>query len=152
MQEKGPGIDTEMTNAVIEVLAEASQHVFEGDPNPFCAHIGDTRRKPGHFDIRPRHKKLEVLPKDVEKNFSGFLVRTCALPFKFNSQKLISCTALLKDRLLITRFEGLKSSPQDIESWLRTLIHKLRGSSLASPRVDSSYHVRTNVSVRRGIV
>jgi hypothetical protein len=112
-----------MTNVVIEILAKASQYTSEGDPNPFCAHIG------------------EALSKDVERNFSGFLVRTCAISFKVNSQKLILRIALLKDRLLIARLVGLKPFPQYMESWLKVLIHKLRGTSLASRKVKSSYHV-----------
>ena len=98
-----------MTNVVIEILAKASQYTSEGDPNPFCAHIG------------------EALSKDVERKFSGFLVRTCAIYFKVNYQKIISRIALLKDRLLIAMFVGLKPFPQDMESWLKVRIHELRG-------------------------
>lgn len=48
-------INTKMTNAMIEILAKASQHTSKGDLNSFHAQIG------------------EVLPKNVERNFSGLL-------------------------------------------------------------------------------
>ena len=46
--------DEEMAEAVIEVLAQASDHVHKGHFNPFREQIG------------------EILPTNLERNFSGF--------------------------------------------------------------------------------
>lgn len=37
----------------------------------------------------------KILPQDVERNLSGFLVRKDVITFEVNSQKLIACIALL---------------------------------------------------------
>jgi len=51
---EGPKIDTEMTEAVIEVLAEASKQIQGDRLNPFKEQVG------------------EKLPGNMERNFSGF--------------------------------------------------------------------------------
>ena len=61
--------DTEMADAVIEMMAEASQPSV-GDLNPFKGHAG------------------VVLPPNLERNFSGFLMRKDAIVFKVNPDKL----------------------------------------------------------------
>lgn len=85
----------EMADAVIEVMAEASQTIL-GDLNPFKEEYG------------------EILPSNLEKNFSGFLMRKDAIVFKVNMDKLAARIALLKDQLLIAKFVGPKPTSQDM--------------------------------------
>ena len=68
MEEKGGWIagethhqDEEMPDAVIEILAEANQRLEGEEPNPFKGYQG------------------EVLPPNLDRSFSGFLVRKDAL-------------------------------------------------------------------------
>lgn len=82
MEEKGGWISREapvlnevMMEAMIENLAQRSQQKTEGKLNPF-------RAQPG-----------EILPKDVERNYSGFLVRKNVISFKVDSVKLVNCIA-----------------------------------------------------------
>lgn len=62
---------------VIEAMAEGSKQTNE-DLNPFKGTHG------------------EILPKDVERNFSGFLIRKNALSFKVDSVKLIAVLRFLR--------------------------------------------------------
>lgn len=62
--------DEEMTEVVIEALAEVSQQIWEGQLNPFKKQTG------------------EILPKNLERNFSGFLVKKDAIMFKVDSMKV----------------------------------------------------------------
>ena len=64
------GQDVGMLEAVIEALVEVSQQISERDLNPFKEQIG------------------EILPSNLERNFSGFLIRKDAIPFKVDSEKL----------------------------------------------------------------
>jgi hypothetical protein len=105
--------DVEMTDAVIEVMAEVNTRIFKNDLNPFKAQVG------------------EILPSNLERNFSGFLVRKDAISFKVNSEKLQTRIQLLKDQLLIGKFVGPKPQIQDMHKWLQTLNQELRGSSLS---------------------
>lgn len=68
----------EMADAVIGMLADASQQVDDELLNPFRAQNG------------------EIRPTDVERNFSGFLVRKDVIPFEVDSLKLLSRNAMLK--------------------------------------------------------
>jgi hypothetical protein len=108
---EGPKCDVEMTEAEIEVLAEASIQI-EGHLNPFKEQAG------------------EILLANLERNYSGFLVRKDAVRFKVDSQKLNARIALLKEQLLIAKFVGPKPVPQDMGKWLYALNQKLGDSTL----------------------
>lgn len=86
-----------MLEAVIEEMAEASKQIAKDALNPFKKQVG------------------ECLLEDVERNFSGFLVRKEAVPFKVNSGKLVARIARLKDQILIAKFVGPKPAPQTME-------------------------------------
>lgn len=93
MEEKGGWIagearrqDVVMEEAVLEELAEASQHIAKGNLNPFKGHSG------------------EILPNNLERSFSGFLVRKEAIKFTVNTEKLLARIEELKDQLLIGKF------------------------------------------------
>ena len=101
-----------MADAVIEVMAEASQTTM-GDLNHFKEQYG------------------EILPPNLERNFSGFLIRKDAIVFKVNKEKLAARIALLKDQLLIAKFVEPKSTSQNMDLWLKTLNEGLRGSTLS---------------------
>lgn len=60
--------DQEMTDVVIEVLAEVNTRTSKDHLNPFKPQAG------------------EILPSNMERNFSGFLVRKDAISFKVNSE------------------------------------------------------------------
>ena len=105
--------DVVMSEAVIEVLAEASNQTSRDLLNPFKEQLG------------------KVLPTNLERNFSGYLVRIDVVSFKVDSQKLNARIALLKEQLLIAKFLGPKPTLQDIERWLQALNQELRGSSLS---------------------
>lgn len=120
MEERGgwiareaPRQDIEMEEAVIEGLAEARHQISRGDLNPFKGHIG------------------EILPSDLERSFSGFLVRKEAIKFKVNTEKLLARIDMLKDQLLIGKFVGTKPAPQAMKLWIHALNQELRGSSLS---------------------
>lgn len=119
--------DTEMSEAVIEVLAEASKQILGDQLNPFKEQSG------------------EILPGNLERNFSGFLVRKDAITFKVDTQKLNARIALLKEQILIAKFLGPKPAPQDLERWLITLNQELRGSM-----VSFSMHVGKGFIFFRG--
>lgn len=72
-----------MVDAVIKVMAEANQCKYENGLNPF------------------RAQSCAILPLDVQRNFSGFLVRKKVIPFTTNSPKLLMCITLLKDQFVI---------------------------------------------------
>ena len=101
-----------MANAVIEVMAEASQQNSRDELNPFKAQTG------------------EILPSNLERNLSAFLVRKDAIVFKVNSQKLKERIAILRDQLLIAKFVGPKPAHRDMGMWLQALNQELRGSLL----------------------
>lgn len=54
----------------------------------------------------PFGHKVVKLPLDVERTFSGFLVRKEVVTFKVDSQKLLNHIAFLKDQLVITKLVG----------------------------------------------
>ena len=96
---EGPRQDVEMAEAVIEILAEASQQNGE-DVNPFKGQCG------------------EILPPNLERSFRGFLVRKDAVKFKVTTEKLLACIEVLKDQLLIGKFMGTKPPPQAMRMWI----------------------------------
>ena len=67
---EGPKGDAVMSEAVIEVLAEASNQIPGDQLNPFKEQAG------------------EILPGNMERNFSGFLVRKDAITFKVDTGML----------------------------------------------------------------
>ena len=120
MEEKGGWIagearrtDVEMEDAVVEGMAEASQQSRGGDFNPFKGQNG------------------EILPSNLERSFSGFLVRKDAIKFKVNYEKLLARIAMLKDQLLIGKFVGPKPLPQEMRMWIQALNQELGESGLA---------------------
>ena len=108
---EAPRHDTEMEDTVIEGLAEASLHTAEGEFNPFKGYNG------------------EILPSNLERSFSGFLVRKDAVKFQVNSEKLLARIEL-KDQLLIGKFVGPKPNPHAMKLWIQTLNQELRGNDL----------------------
>jgi len=119
MEERGGWIsgeerrkDVEMDDAVIEGLAAASQQSGENDLNPFKGQNG------------------EILPSNLDRSFSGFLVRKDAVKYKVNAEKLIARIELLKDQLLIGKFVGPKPSPQEMSLWIKYLNQELREEGL----------------------
>ena len=104
--------DIEMPEAVIGALADANNQIEEGVLNPFKEQYGET------------------LPPNLERSFSGFLVRNDALKVRVNSEKLLARIAMLKDQLLIGKFVGPKPNPQAMRMWIQTLNQELRGSTL----------------------
>ena len=120
MEEKGgwiageaPRNEVAMDEAVIEGLAEASQRNVGGDLNPFKGHSG------------------EILQSNLERSFSGFLVKTKAIQFKVNTEKLLARIKVLKDQLLIGKFVGPKPPQQAIRLWIQALNQEMRGNTLA---------------------
>lgn len=101
-----------MENAVIQGLAKTSQQSSGGDLNSFK----------GQSD--------EILPSNLERNYSGFLVRKDAIKFKVNIEKLLARIALLKEQLLIGKFIKSKPPPQAMRLWIQTVNQELRGSAL----------------------
>lgn len=109
-------------DATIKVMAEASQYTSEDALNSFYAHFG------------------EILRANIERNFSGFLVRKDAIPFKLNSQKSLAWMVFLKAQLVIAKFVGHKPSLQGLEAWLQDLNLELTGSCLLVCRnVEKGY-------------
>ena len=104
--------DVAMPDAVIDLMAEANNQISKGELNPFKEQIG------------------EVLPPNLERNFSGFLMRKDAVTFKVDTQKLNARIAMLKDQLLIAKFVGTKPPIQEMNAWLQTLNQALRGETL----------------------
>ena len=98
---------------MIEGLAEASHQISGGDLNPFKGHSG------------------EILPSNLERSFSEFLIRTEANQFKVNKEMLLARIEELKDQLLIGKFVGSKPSPQAMKLWIQALNQKLRGNALS---------------------
>lgn len=97
MEERGGWIageahryDSEMTDAIIEVMAEVNAQTSKDDLNPFKAQIG------------------EILPSNLERNFSGFLMRKDAISFKVNSEELHAWVPAMKEQLLLGKFVGPK--------------------------------------------
>lgn len=112
----GECLDIEMSQTMIGIMDEANQGALNNALMPFRAQIS------------------EILPLNVENNFSGFLIRKDMVPFKVNSQKLIAHINLLKDQLLIAKFVGPKPIPQAMESGSKTPNHELKGSFLTFSR------------------
>ena len=119
MEEKGGWIageaiqlDVEVEDAMIEGLAEANQQMRGGDFNPFRGQYGG------------------ILPSNLERSFTSFLVRKDAIKFKVNSKKLLARIAMLKDQLLIGKFVGPKPPPQEMRLWIQTLNQEVRESGL----------------------
>jgi hypothetical protein len=110
---EGAKCDAEMTEAVIEVLDEASNQIPKGQLNPFKEQVG------------------EILPANLERNFNGFLVRKDAVTFKVDPQKLNARIAILKEQLLIGKFLGPKPSSQDFGKWLQALNQEIGDSALS---------------------
>ena len=120
MEERGgwiageaPRHDIKMEDAVIEGLVEASQRIEGGDFNPFKGHSG------------------EILPSNLERSFSGFLVKIEAIQFKVNTEKFLARIEVLKDQLLIGKFVGPKPPPQAMKLWSQALNLELRGTALS---------------------
>lgn len=80
----------EMMDVKIENMAQGSKLEAEGKLNSF------------------REQPSEILPKDVERNHSGFLVRKNAISFKVDDLKLGNHITFLKDQILIAKFMGPK--------------------------------------------
>ena len=72
----------------------------------------------------------KILSSNLERSFSGFLVRKDAVKFKINTEMLLARITLLKDQLLIGKFVGPKPPPQAMRLWIQTLNQELRGSQL----------------------
>lgn len=81
--------DVEMAKAVLEVMEEASKRISKENLNPFKIQSG------------------EILPSNLERSFSGFLVRKDVLTLRVDTPKLLARIALLKDQILIAKFVGL---------------------------------------------
>ena len=120
LEEKGgwvagedPKRDEVMAEAVIEELAQASEHTHEGHFNPFREQYG------------------EILPTNLERNFSGFLVRKDAITFKVDPLKVKERIAFLKDQLLIAKFVGPKPTFQDMDQWLEGLNQRIGDNVLS---------------------
>ena len=92
-----------MPDAVIEILAEANQRLNGEEPNPFKGYQG------------------EVLPSNLDRNFSGFLVHKDALKFKVDTEKVLTRIAEFKDQLLICKFVGPKPPPHIMRLWIQAL-------------------------------
>lgn len=84
----------EMENAVLEGLAEASQQLGGGDLNSFKGYNG------------------EILPSNLERSFSGFLVKKDAIKFEVNTNFFFARIECLKNQILIGKFVGSKPPPQ----------------------------------------
>ena len=110
---EAPRQDIEMEDAVIEGLAEARYQTSRGDLNPFKGQSG------------------EILPINLERSFSGFLVRKEAIKFKVNTEKLLARIEMLKDQLLIGKFVGPKPSPQAMKLWIQALNNEVRVNALS---------------------
>ena len=82
------------------------------DLNPFKRHIG------------------EILPTNLERSFSGFLVRKEAIKFTVNTNKLLARIDVLKDQLLIGKFVGPKPSPHAMKLWIQALNHEIGENAL----------------------
>lgn len=104
--------DVEMAEAVNEEMADANNQIKERVLNLFRGQHGET------------------LPPNLERSFSGFLVKNDALKFRVNSEKLLARIAILKDQLLIGKFVGPKPKPQAMRLWIQTLNQELRGCTL----------------------
>ena len=74
--------DVDMPKAMIKELATANNQISKGELNPFNEQI------------------VEVLPPNVERNFSGSLIRIEAITFKVDTHKLNAHIALSKEQLL----------------------------------------------------
>lgn len=72
MSREAPKLDIEKEDVVIELLAEASQHISKDVIDPCRTHIG------------------EVFPLNVERNLSGFFIKKDGVPLKVDFQKLLS--------------------------------------------------------------
>lgn len=108
--------DSDMTEAVIGIMAEASDQIGSEGFNPFKGKIG------------------EVLPSNLERNSNENLVRKDAISFRVNSEKLLARIVVLQDQLLITKFVGPKPPIQAMKLWLRSLDQELRGNTLTLNR------------------
>lgn len=64
---------------MLEVLEEANKQISKEDFHPF------------------KEQRGEILSSNIERSFSGFLVRTDAITFKVDTPKLLARIALLKD-------------------------------------------------------
>ena len=104
--------DAAMPDAIVDLMAEANNQISNGELNPFKEQIG------------------EVLPPNLERNFSGTFMRKDAVKFKVDSQKLNARIAMLKEQLLIAKFVGTKPPIQEMNAWLQTVNHALRGETL----------------------
>ena len=93
----------EMAEALIEGMVQQSQLISKGDLNPFKGQSG------------------EILPLNLERSFSGFMVRKNPIKFKVNSEMLLARIALLKEQQLIAKFVGPKPLPQAIRMWIQAL-------------------------------
>lgn len=97
LEEKGgwisweaPKQDVEMADAVIEVMTEANQRTSKDVLNLFRAQSG------------------EILPSNLEKSISGFLVKKDAVMFKVDPQNLLAHTTMMENQLVIEKIVGSK--------------------------------------------
>lgn len=104
--------DEDMAKVVIRYMANVSQGTSNDGLNRFRIQYG------------------EMLPLNMERTFSRFMVRKEAVAFKVDSQKLLTFIALLREQLLITKFVGPKPNAQTLENRFQTLNHKLEGNPL----------------------
>lgn len=102
-----------MTKANLQGLAKASNHILEGQLNLYKGLVG------------------EVSPTNLERNFSGFLVRNDAITFRVDIQKVKAHIALWNEQLLIAKFVDRTPTLQDMEMWLQALNQELRDNSLS---------------------
>ena len=131
MEERGGWIageaqpqDAEMLEAVMEVLAEVNHQIDGENPNPFKDYHG------------------EVLPSNLDRSFSGFLVRKDAIEFQVDTGKLLACIAELKNQLLMCKFVVSKSPLHAMRLWIQALNQELRGSTLSFSRnVGKGYFI-----------
>ena len=100
-------------DGVIDVSAGASNKISRDLLNLFKEQVG------------------AILPTNLDRNFSEFLVRKDSVSFKVDPEKLNAHIALLKAQLLIAKFLGPKPALQDMERWLQALNQELRGSLLS---------------------
>ena len=110
---EGTRQDIEMEDEVIKRLAEASHQSPGGDLNPFKGHSG------------------EIFPSNMERSFSGFLVKKEAIQFKVNIEMLLARINVLKDQLLIGKFVGPKPSSQAMKLSIQALNQELSGNALS---------------------
>lgn len=72
----------------------------------------------------------EILPSNMERSFSWFLVQKDAIKYKVNTKKLLARIELLKDQILIAKFVGPKPPPHKMRLWIQYFNLELREEGL----------------------